>query len=65
MIFKSFKKYLDVDIYEIYYSAKNQYETPNILASEKITDLPKFQTLKPYTVLIQIYASLIFAEPKI
>jgi hypothetical protein len=48
MIFKSFKKYLDVDIYEIYNSAKNQYETPNILASEKnniSTKISNFKTV--------------------
>jgi hypothetical protein len=49
--FKSFKKIgkknLDVDTYEIYYSAKNQCETRYILASAKMTNLPKFQTLKP------------------
>jgi hypothetical protein len=50
MAFKSFKKFgtknLDIDNDEIYQCAKNQSENRCILGSEKITNLPKFQTFE-------------------
>jgi hypothetical protein len=54
MAFKSFKKigtnFFDIDNDEIYQCTKNQSENRCILGSEKITNLPKFQTFELCTV---------------